>query len=129
MSTSAVDHLLATVCDPQQSFAEALSADVVLDATVPNWRFTVRGAQAVSRQLASWFADPATFDSLSRTELPGGELIRFQLRWSEHGVPHVCHQAHVVEVEDGLIVADTAWCGGRWDATLVAEMEAARAGR
>ena len=39
----------------------------------------------------------------------------------------MCHQAHHIEVSDGLITRDSAWCGGRWGAALQAEMaEAAR---
>ena len=34
----------------------------------------------------------------------------------------MCHQAHVIEVHDGLITRDRAWCGGRWGASLQAEM-------
>lgn len=104
-----------------------LSDDVVLDATVPNWRFTVRGADAVGAELGRWYADPGTFEELTRTPLPGGELVTFTLRWQENGVPHAVHQAHVVAVSGGRIVQDQAWCGGRWPASLLAEM--AEAGR
>jgi hypothetical protein len=31
-------------------------------------------------------------------------------------------------IEDGRIVADKVWCGGRWPAALLAEMEAAAHG-
>ena len=31
--------------------------DVVLDATVPNWRFSVRGSEAVRAELGRWYAD------------------------------------------------------------------------
>jgi hypothetical protein len=104
-----------------------LSDDVVLDATVPNWRFTVRGADAVAAELARWYADPGTFEELRRTPVPGGELVTFTLRWLENGVPHAVHQAHVVAVSGGRIARDQAWCGGRWPAALLAEM--AEAGR
>jgi len=104
-----------------------LSDDVVLDATVPNWRFTVCGADAVGAELARWYADPGTFEELSRTPVPGGELVTFTLHWQENGVPHAVHQAHVVTVSGGRIVRDQAWCGGRWPAALLAEM--AEAGR
>jgi len=80
-----------------------LSDDVVLDATVPNWRFTVRGADAVGAELGRWYADPGTFEELTRTPLPGGELVTFTLRWQENGVPHAVHQAHVVAVSGGRI--------------------------
>jgi hypothetical protein len=35
------------------------------------------------------------------------------------------HQAHLLEVADGRITKDQAWCGGRWPAGLLAEMAAA----
>jgi hypothetical protein len=106
---------------PSDTFAD----DVVLDATVPNWRFTSRGVEQVRNQLAEWYADPAEFESLTRTPIPGGELVEFVLTWSEAGVPYAAHQAHVIQVVDGHIAKDTVFCGGRWDAGLLAEMEEA----
>ena len=101
---------------------DALSPDVTLDATVPNWRYTVRGDVAVRAELSRWYADAGSFEELKRTRLPTGELIEFTLRWEEGGVPHACHQVHILEVTDGCISRDQAWCGGRWPATLLAEM-------
>ena len=107
---------------------DVLGEEVVLDATVPHWRFTVRGADAVRAELARWSADPGAFEDLARTPVPGGELVTFTLRWVEDGVPHAVHQAHVVTVDEGRIVQDQAWCGGRWPASLQAEMAAAADG-
>ncbi|MFI5269896.1 MAG: hypothetical protein ACHQ7M_21160, partial [Chloroflexota bacterium] len=59
---------------------------------------------------------------VQRTPLPSGELLEFTFTWEEKGIPHTCHQAHVLEVRDGHITADTVWCGGRWPASLLAEM-------
>jgi len=100
-----------------------LADEVVLDATVPNWRFHLDGADAVRRQLAGWFRDPASFDALERTSLPDGELVEFDLSWEEHGVPYACHQIHRLRVAGNRIVADTMFCGGRWSAALLAQME------
>jgi len=122
--SEAVDRLLAGVeagVVPDDVFA----TDAVLDATVPEWRFTVRGGEAVRRQLAEWYADPGRFTSLRRSPLPSGELVEFTLTWTEHGVEHTCHQAHILELVRGLVSHDTAFCGGRWPAPLVAEMERA----
>lgn len=124
-ATTAIDRFLESVCDPTASVDGVFADDVVLDATVPDWRFTTRGEAQVRAQFAEWFADPAVFESLDRTPLPDGELVEFFLTWSEHGVPHACHQAHVITVAGGRIVADTVFCGGRWNAALLAEMEAA----
>ncbi|MCA1707857.1 MAG: hypothetical protein LC808_33115 [Actinobacteria bacterium] len=59
---------------------------------------------------------------MKRTPLPPGELVEFTLGWEQGGVPHATHQAHFVEVTDGQITRDRVWCGGRWSATLLAEM-------
>ena len=123
-----VNAFLAAVESAGFGQLDAFAPDVELDATVPHWRFSTRGAAAVRGELGRWFADPGRFEELRRTRLPGGELVEFTLQWMESGVAHTCHQVHVFEVRDGAIVADRAWCGGRWPASLVAEMHAAGRG-
>lgn len=105
--------------------ARVLWADVVFDATVPNWRYTVRGAGAVHAELGKWYADPGRFCDLRRTTLPDGELVQLTLEWQQDGERHRCHQAHVLQLRHGRVARDTVWCGGRWPASLIAEMEAA----
>ncbi len=118
-------HAVETASIPQ---AGSFAPGVVLDATVPNWRYTVQGSDRVETELSRWFADPGRFDELSVTPLADGALVRFVLTWEEGGEPHMCHQAHLLEVHDDLITRDTAWCGGRWGAALQAEMAEAAAG-
>jgi hypothetical protein len=103
----------------------AFTDDALLDATVPNWRFSVNGGDAVSHELGRWYADPGRFESLRRNPLPEGELVEFTLAWEEQGVAHACHQAHILKVVGGQVATDTAFCGGRWPAALLAEMQAA----
>jgi hypothetical protein len=112
---AAIEGAVMTGCD-------VLSSDVTLDATVPYWRFSVRGDAAVRAELSRWYADAGSFEELKRTPLPTGELVEFTLCWEQGGVPHAIHQAHIVEVTDGRISRDQVWCGGRWPATLLAEM-------
>lgn len=100
--------------------------DAELDATVPNWRFTVRGGAAVRAALAGWFGIPGRFEQLRRVPLPDGELVEFLLTWEERGVPHAAHQVHLLRLREGRIAEDVAFCGGRWPAALLAEMEAAQ---
>ena len=117
-----IGRFLASIEGGAMAKTDALDDGVVLDATVPNWRFTVRGADAVRAELARWYADPGSFEDLTRTPVPGGELVTFTLRWEENGVPHAVHQAHVLSVGGHGIVRDQVWCGGRWPAALLAEM-------
>lgn len=107
--------------------ADAFAPNAILDATIPHWRFSVTGADAIADQLASWFAEPGVFEELHRTPLHNGELVEFVLTWHENGVPHAVHQAHIVKLAQERIVEDVMFCGGRWPAELLAEMEAARA--
>jgi hypothetical protein len=122
-----IDRLIEGIEHARISQTGAFAADAVLDATVPNWRFTVRGAPAIEAELGGWFADTGHFEELRRTAIPGGAIVEFVLTWEENGEPHMCHQAHRIEVSDGLIVADKVWCGGRWGAALQAEMAEAAA--
>ncbi len=128
-STAAVDGYLAAIEAASIEGCDVLGPDVVLDATVPHWRFSVRGVDAVRTELSRWYGQAGGFEELRRTPLPTGELVEFTLHWEEDGVPHAVHQAHILEVTDGRIARDQVWCGGRWPATLLAEMaEAAGAG-
>ena len=113
---------------------DAWSADATLDATVPNWRLRADGADAIRAEYARWFADPARFDELRRYPIEGGpencsaEVVEYTLSWTENGVPHAGHHLHVLTVRDDRIVSDMVFCGGRWPAALLAEMEAAGGG-
>jgi hypothetical protein len=101
--------------------------DATLDATVPGWRLHAAGADAIRAEYAKWFADAGHFDELRRYPVTGGasEVVEYTLSWAENGVPHAAHHMHLLTVRDDRIVADTVFCGGRWDAALLAEMEAA----
>jgi hypothetical protein len=126
-TTGPIDRLLDAVVDPTSPLDDVFTPDCVFDATVPGWRFTKRGADATVAELRRWYADPGVFEVLERTPLTDGELVEFELSWLENGIPHACHQSHRIVVADGRIVRDTAFCGGRWDAALLAEMGAAHA--
>jgi hypothetical protein len=134
-SEPVIDKFLGAIESATIPSCDAWSDDATLDATVPNWRMTVTGSDAIRAEYSRWFADPAHFDELRRYPVGGGpgeptahtELIEYTLSWSENGVPHAGHHMHLLTVRDGQIVADTVFCGGRWPASLLAEMEAASA--
>jgi hypothetical protein len=127
-ATTAVDRLLHAVSTPGTPIADIYAADAVLDATVPGWRFTVRGSQSIGYQFAEWFRDPATLEELDRHPTPTGEVVEYTVAWEEGGVPHAGHHVHVLTIDPTTdrITADHMWCGGRWPAPVLAQMEAAR---
>ncbi|MGD9528106.1 hypothetical protein [Pseudonocardia sp.] len=125
--TSTVDRFLDAVAAGAVT-ADLYADDVVLDAVVPDWRFAVAGPAAVAAEYARWFADPARIEELRRLRTATGEVVEYTLCWTEQGVPHAARHVHVLDLgADGRIVADHVWCGGRWPAALLAEMEGERA--
>ena len=136
-NTSAIDKFLSAIQNAAIPSCDAWSADAVLDATVPNWRMHKRGADAIRAEYSKWFADPGHFHELHRYPIDVvpearetgtvGELVEYTLSWQENGVPHALHHMHLLTVKNGAIVSDTVMCGGRWPASLLADMEAADA--
>ena len=123
----ALDGLLDAVRTGAGVSPSLFAPDAELDATVPGWRLHQQGAAAVAAQYSQWFADPATFEELERHEFPGGAVVTYLLAWEEDGVPHAAHHCHVLRFDDhGRIAGDRFFCGGRWDAALLAEMAAAQ---
>jgi ketosteroid isomerase-like protein len=128
-ATRVVDIFLDAVENAAIVSCDAWSAEATLDATVPNWRMQLAGADAIRAEYGKWFADPGKFEEVRRYPAADGvtEIVEYTLSWSENGVPHAAHHLHVLTVRDDRIVADTVFCGGRWPASLLAEMEAAHA--
>jgi hypothetical protein len=123
-----VGRFLDAVAAASIATCDAWADDVVLDATVPNWRLARSGDEAVRAEYSGWFAHAGRLDGLRRIATAGGEVVEYTVSWEEDGVPHAAHHVHILDVADGRIVHDTVMCGGRWPASLLAEMEeAARA--
>lgn len=122
MGDTAIDRLLADITAGMGIAEGVFAADAVLDATVPNWRFSLAGEGHVRHQLSQWYADPGTFEEIDRTPVSDGEVVRFLLTWTERGELHAAHQAHLLQVREDRIVSDTMFCGGRWSAPLLAKM-------
>lgn len=123
--TGAVDRLLHAVeTGTGASITDAFAHDAVLDATVPEWRFHLRGAAAIARQFETWFAGACRFEELERSPIPDGEVVVYLVAWEENGVPHAAHHCHVLTVDPAAdrIVRDRFFCGGRWNATRLAAM-------
>ena len=121
-----VDRLLAEIGAGCGISTDTWTDGARLDATVPHWRFECDGAEAVAAQLSGWYDAPTTIESAVRRPIPGGEAVELDLSWVEGGVPHAAHQVHLITVDGDRISRDTVFCGGRWPAALLAEMEAAR---
>jgi hypothetical protein len=127
-ATTTVDAFLDAVRAGRGIPTELYAPDAVLDATVPNWRFGVSGPEAITAEYARWFADEGATEELDRFPIADGEIVRYLLTWRQQGVPHAAHHTHIItQGADGRITKDVVFCGGRWDASLLAQMaESAR---
>src|SRR3954454_5897629 len=97
ITTTALDGFLASICGMHDH--RPWSDDAVLDAVVPGWRFSVRGADAIDRQFRSWFADPGALEELRRQPTPNGEVVELTITWIENGIPHAARQVHVLDLD------------------------------
>ena len=119
-----VTSLLAAIGSGHGLPAGLWAVDARLDATVPHWRFRRDGRGAIARELSGWYEVPITVEHVVRRPVPGGEAVEVELCWVEDAVPHSAHQLHLLSVQDNQIHAHSVFCGGRWPASLLAEMEA-----
>lgn len=133
-STGVVDRLLEAIAvgsgPPEDRFSPLYSSGATLDAVVPGWRFEASGPDAIAAVYSRWFNYPGVLDELQRQPTPIGEVLEYTVSWEEDGVAHAARHVHVLtfDPEDDVIAEDHVWCGGRWDAALLAEMAAARPG-
>ncbi len=120
---TATDRFLAAV-QAGAVTADLYEPDAVLDAVVPNWRMTIHGGPAIAAEYSHWFAHPGTFEDLRRQRTDTGEVVQYTLHWIEDGVPHTGRHIHVLDVSAaGVIESDHVWCGGRWPASLLVDMQ------
>lgn len=120
---TSIDRFLEAVASGDGIPADLYTDTAVLDATVPGWRLGATGGEAISATYSSWFASPGRFEELERRAVTDGEVVRYYLTWEEAGVPHAAHHCHLLSVDGaGHITGDTVFCGGRWDAALLAQM-------
>ncbi len=121
-----VDRFLDAIASGDGVQTELFAPAAVVDATVPGWRFPLRGAGRLRDQYNGWFRHPATFEELERLTVDGGEVVTYLLTWLIRGVPHAAHHIHVLRFDaSGRIAADRFFCGGQWDAALLARIAAA----
>ena len=126
----AVDRLLELIAAGRAGEAADLyAADALLDATVPGWRFQKRGGSAITSVWANWFAEPATFEEMDRTQAQDREVVRYLAAGTEDGRAFKVNHCHILTLDGatGLIVRHQVWCGGRWYADRLQEMAEAQA--
>jgi hypothetical protein len=122
MRDDPIGRLLDAIASANVDSCDSYAPDAQLDATVPGWRFRAIGETAIKAEYAKWFAHPATFVDIERLPVDDGEVITYELEWSEDGVRHRGHHAHRFTLANGKITSEKVWCGGRWPEPLLQRM-------
>jgi hypothetical protein len=88
--------------------------DVLLDVNVPQWRFQVRGRDAVVDLLRTEELDkPDRRASHVRvTDTAEGLVIETEVRFTDGGALRLFREVHLMRCRGGLVVEHTAWCSG-----------------
>jgi hypothetical protein len=123
-TATAIDRLLTALETGTRVPAGTYAADAVLDLTVPNWRFAVRGDDAIADLWQHFHGVPGHFEQTRRFPTETGEVVEYTLTWNGPGGTHAVHHCHLLDVDNGVITSDTLFCGGQWGPELLAEMGA-----
>jgi hypothetical protein len=121
-TSAVVDAYLDQLAEGVLGTTGLLADDARFAATVPQWRYRVQGADAVRKELGSWFACPTRIVEERRLPTAEGEVLVLGLRWEEGGGTWGAHQIHVLTVVDGRIAEVQAACGGRWSPEVLAHL-------
>jgi hypothetical protein len=92
-----------------------LTAETIFDATVPGWRFVLRGAEPIVGQLHHWWPTPAELPSHQVTPTPDGAVVEFERRWHDDGELRGCRQVHVLVLDGQRVRELRITCAGEWD--------------
>jgi SnoaL-like protein len=122
---SAVSRFLDAALSATIPECDVWADDGTIDVTTPGWRFHRRGPDAIRETYAGWFSEPGTFLELTRDPVADGEVVCYLISSTQDGAPYVAHHIHRLTVRHGRIVADIAFCGGRWSEQLQTDMAAA----
>ncbi len=117
-TTDTVGSFLAAVAAGRGIGPDLYSPEATLDATVPNWRYVVRGAEAIAAEYDNWFAAPAEFEELTRSTSTDGEVVTVPADLGRVRRSARCPSLPPAEAwsDDGRIESDVVFCGGRWPA-------------
>lgn len=99
--TDAIDQFVAAVESGGFTSLNVFADDAILDVTIPDWRFTVRGAAAIRRELATWLPGRTNIEEIHRFPMSGGEAVELSLSWEAAGIAYACHQLHLRNVTLG----------------------------
>jgi hypothetical protein len=115
-----IDYLRSAIFD---SLRPSLVPETVFDATVPGWRFRLRGTDQIVSQLYHWWPTPAELPSYRVTPTAEGVVLEFERPWLEHGERCGCRQVHVLVLDGERLRELRITCAGKLDEQTLHDIE------
>jgi hypothetical protein len=128
MATRTMPSVLAALIESLRSgnfdqLRPHLAPETVFDATVPGWRFLLRGPESIVRQLHHWWPTPAELPFSRVTPTTEGAVVEFERRWLGDGGLRGCRQVHILVLDGERVREMRVTCAGEWDEETLRDVD------
>ena len=111
----------AFVAGDAAAVAAACRPDVLVDVVVPQWRFQLRGRDAVRELLATEeFVPGRRVTAAHRTPTAAGTLLEIETWAPMHGEQRMWRELIHVRADGDAVSELVVFCSGIWDAATIA---------
>ncbi|HVM00188.1 MAG TPA: nuclear transport factor 2 family protein [Egibacteraceae bacterium] len=95
--------------------------DATVDCNVPQWRFELEGADAISTHLGDELAgvDAVTDVQVRSFDPSDWQAFEVEVSLTRDGQQRMYRELELVRIVDGRIAEHIAYCTGEWDADTI----------
>lgn len=105
-----------------EGLAQCYRVDVLLDASVPLWRFQLQGAEAILEAFGEELAPLGELEVAEVIEHRSAESVAVELEVRYHGQDglHLWREVHLLIGDDEGVKEHRIYCTGIWDPATIA---------
>lgn len=103
--------------------ADLYQPNVLIDVSVPHWRYQLQGREAARQLLREELAvlkDGARVTQWRATPTDDGLMVEWEVRFTHDGEERLFREAHVFRTDGKAITEHSDYCTGIWDAATIA---------
>ena len=103
--------------------ADLYRPDALIDVSVPQWRFQLRGRDAVRELFRTDLAlvrDSGRVSGWRETPTADGLVVEWEVRFVAEGEERLFREVHVFRTDGVAITEHADYCTGIWDAATIA---------
>ena len=107
-----------------EGLADLYRPDALLDANVPQWRFQLRGRDAIRQALLEEAAEHlrgcGRVSGWRVTRTGDGTVVELEVRFPEEAEERLWREVHLFHTDGEAITEHVIYCTGVWDADTIA---------